>query len=56
MGGGGESIAFSNESLGDVAEVGRHVRDVTFGYVLFCGGVKDFAELGLIRAAGGRQL
>ena len=60
---GHHSIEFSNESLGDVVEVGRHVRDVTSGDVVFCGGVllsfviiiyNDFADLVLTRAAGER--
>ena len=51
---GAESIAFENESHGDVGKVRRHVINVTLGYVLFFGGVMDFAELGFTRVARGR--
>ena len=50
---GAVSIAFSNESLDHVGEVGRHVKDVTLGDVVFWEEVKGFTELGLSRAAGG---
>ena len=46
-----ESVSFDNESFGDSCEVGYHVRDVTLGGVLFCGGAYDF--LGSTRAVGG---
>ena len=51
---GAKSVSFADELLGDFSEVGRHVRDVTQGNVVFCGGVQDFSEQGLSRAAGGR--
>ena len=51
---GAESVSFDDEWLGDFCEVERYVRDVTLGDLVFCEGVKDFAELGLTRAAGGR--
>lgn len=51
---GAESIAFSKEFFGDVGEVRSPVRDVTLVDVVFCGRVRDFAELALSRAAGGR--
>ena len=34
-----ESVSFDNPSFGDFREVGYHVRDVTLGDVVFCGGV-----------------
>ena len=44
---GAESIAFSKEFFGDVGEVRSPVRDVTLVDVVFCGRVRDFAELAL---------
>ena len=38
---GAEGVSFNNESLGSFSEVRYHVRDVTLGDVVFCGGVKD---------------
>ena len=32
-------LSFVNESFGDFSKVGYHVRDVTLGDVMFCGGV-----------------
>ena len=34
-----ESISFDDESFGDFSLVGCHVREVTLGDVVFCGGV-----------------
>ena len=51
---GAESVSFDNESFGDFSEVRHHVRDLTLGDLVFCGGVYNFAELGLTRAEGGR--
>ena len=36
---GAEGISFNNESLGGFSKVRYHVRDVTLGDVVFCGGV-----------------
>ena len=36
---GVEAVFFNNESFGDFSEVRYHVRDVTLGDVVFCGGV-----------------
>ena len=44
-------VSFDNESFGDFSEVWFHVRDVTLGDVVACGGVWDLAELGFTRAA-----
>ena len=53
---GAETVSFDDESLDDFIEVGCHVRDVTLGDVVFCGGVQDFLELRLTHAARGRLL
>ena len=34
-----EGVSFNNESFGDFSEVKYHVRDVTLGDMVFCGGV-----------------
>ena len=44
-----ESVSFSKESFGDLSKIRYPVGDV-----VFCGGVKDFAEQGLTRVAGRR--
>ena len=49
-----EGPFFDNESFGDFSEVMSHVRDVTMLDMMLCGGVYDFNELGVTRAAGGR--
>ena len=49
-----EDVYFNNESFGGFSEVRYLVRDVILGDVVICGGVLDFAEQGLTRAAGGR--
>ena len=36
---GVEGVSFNNESFGDFSEVRYHVRDVTLGDVMLCGGV-----------------
>ena len=36
---GAKSVSFDEESFGDFSEVGYHVRDLTLGDVMFCGGV-----------------
>ena len=36
---GAESVSFDNKSVSDFSEVDYHVRDVTFGEVVFYGGV-----------------
>ena len=36
---GAESVFFNNESFDDSSQVRYHVRDVTLGDVVFCGGV-----------------
>ena len=41
---GAESVSFNNESFGDLSEVRYHVRDVTLGDVMFCGGVKHLLK------------
>ena len=51
-----EIIAFYHELLGDVGEVGCHVRNVTCVDVVFCEGVEDFAELGFTHALEGKKL
>ena len=53
---GAEGVSFNNESFGGFIDVRYNVRDVNLGDVVLCGGVKDFAEQGLTRAAGGRWL
>ena len=35
---GAKSVSFSNESFGDFSEARYHVRGVTLGDVVFCGG------------------
>ena len=47
-----KSVSFDDESLGNLGEVGRHVRDVNSGDGVCCGRVKDFEELRLTRVAG----
>ena len=54
MGRGADGVSFNNELFGCFSEVRYQVRDVTLGDVVLCGGVKDFVELELARAAGGR--
>ena len=54
VGRGAGRVSFDENSFGDFSEVGGPVRDVTLGNVVFCGGVQDFAELGLNHATGGR--
>ena len=51
---GAEGVSFNNKSFVGFNKVKYHVRDVTFGEVLLCGGVQDLAEQGLTRAVGGR--
>ena len=48
------NVSINDESFGDFSEVRHHVRDITLRDVVLCGVVKDFAEQGLTRAAGGR--
>ena len=40
--------------IGGFGEVRYHVRDVTFGNLVLCGGDQDLAEQELTRAAGAR--
>ena len=51
-----EGVSLNNELFEGFCEVRYHVRDVSLRDVVLCGGVKDFAEQGLTRAAGGRWL
>ena len=54
MGRGAECVSLNNESFDGFREVRYHVRDVTLGDVVLCGGVQDFVKKELTRAAGGR--
>ena len=51
---GADGVSFSNKLFGGFIEVRYHVRDVTLGDVVLCGGDKDLAELELARGAGQR--
>ena len=51
---GADGVSFNNKSFGGFIEVRYHVRDVTLGDVVLCGGVKDIPELEFARAAGRR--
>ena len=35
---GAESFSLDDKSFGDFSQVGYHIRDVTLGDVVFCGG------------------
>ena len=41
VGRGAESVLFDDESFGDFNEIRYHIRDMTLGDVVFCGGVQD---------------
>ena len=41
---GAEDVSFNQESFGGFSDVRYHVRDVTLGDVVLCGGVQHLAE------------
>ena len=52
---GAEGFSFKNESFGDFSEVKYHVRYVTLGDMVLCGGDQDLWNKGsLTRGAEGR--